>query len=83
MYILITLLIGAVVGWVASLLWKGSGSGLIMNIILGIAGAYVGQWLFDQLNINISGRWASFFTAVVGAFVLLWIKSLLFNQRKV
>ncbi len=78
-----TILIGALVGWIASLLAKGKGSGLIMNIILGVAGGYVGGWIFSKLDVNMGDlSYGPFLTAVIGAFVLLWIKGLLFTKKK-
>ena len=44
--ILITLAIGAAAGWLAGLLVEGAGFGLLWNIIIGIAGAFVAGWLF-------------------------------------
>jgi uncharacterized membrane protein YeaQ/YmgE (transglycosylase-associated protein family) len=44
MEVIVTLIIGAVAGWLGSTLYKGSGLGLIGNIIVGIAGSFVGYW---------------------------------------
>ena len=67
------LLVGALAGWIGSLLFKGSGSGLFMNIVLGILGAIVGGWIFEKLNIQIGGFKGAVITAAIGAFVVLWI----------
>ena len=77
MELLYTLLIGAVAGWLAGQIMKGSGYGLLVNIILGIVGAFVGSWLFGVLGISIaSGLVGSLITAVIGAVVILFIASL-------
>ena len=77
MELLYTLLIGAVAGWLAGQIMKGSGYGLLINIILGIVGAFVGSWLFGVLGISIaSGLVGSLITAVIGAVVILFIASL-------
>lgn len=73
------LIIGGIAGWIGSLLWKGTGSGIIMNIILGILGGLFGGWLFRQLGIG--GAVGPFITAVLGAFLLQWIFSLLSRGR--
>lgn len=77
MELLYTLIIGAIAGWLAGLIMKGSGYGLLINIILGIVGAFVGSWLFGALGISIaSGLLGSLITAVIGAVVVLFIAGL-------
>ena len=76
------LIVGALAGWLGSLLFKGSGSGLIMNILLGIVGAIVGGWIFQKLNITVGGFTGSVITAAVGAFVVLWLYRLLGGGRR-
>ncbi len=76
------IIIGGIAGWLASLMWKGSGSGLIINILLGIAGAIVGGFVFGLLGMESTGTWGSFITAVVGAFLLLWIRSFLMHTKR-
>ena len=49
--LLIRLLIGAIAGWLAGIIVKGYGFGLIGNIVVGIVGAFVGGWLFGQFGI--------------------------------
>ena len=72
--IIIWLVIGAIAGWLAGLLVKGGGYGLIGDIVVGIVGALIGGWLAGALGISIgSGFVASIITAVIGAVVLLVI----------
>ncbi|MEZ5082932.1 MAG: GlsB/YeaQ/YmgE family stress response membrane protein [Bacteroidales bacterium] len=75
------LIIGAVAGWLAGLIMKGAGFGLIVNIIVGCVGAVLGGWLFGVLGFNSTGLLGSLITALVGAIVLLWILSLI-NKKK-
>lgn len=49
---LYTLVVGGLAGWIASNFMKGRGMGIIMNIILGIIGAFVGMFLFSLLGVN-------------------------------
>ncbi|MFX1764751.1 GlsB/YeaQ/YmgE family stress response membrane protein [Paraburkholderia sp. A1RI-2L] len=68
------LVIGAVAGWLAGLLVKGGGFGLIVDIIVGIVGAFIGGWLAGLLGIHIGGGMiSSIITAIVGAVILLFI----------
>ena len=72
------ILIGAVAGWLAGQLMKGSGFGLLWNIIIGIVGALIGGWLLGVLGVSIgSGLVGSLVTAVIGAVVLLFIGRLI------
>lgn len=81
MYFLWYLLIGLVAGYVASLIVKGSGSGLIVNLVIGIIGSFIGGWLFGLMGIVAMGTWGSILTSIAGAVVLLLIVSL-FTRRK-
>lgn len=65
------LLIGALAGWLAGLMTRGGGFGLVGDLVVGILGALVGGFLFDALNIHTVGFIGSFITSTVGAVVLL------------
>ncbi len=68
------LIIGAIAGWLAGMLVKGGGFGLIVDIIVGIVGAFIGGWLAGVLGITLGGGWiGSIITAVIGAVILLFI----------
>jgi len=68
------LIVGAVAGWLAGVLVKGGGFGLIGDIIVGIIGAFIGGWLAGVLHIHVGSGWISaIITAGVGAIVLLII----------
>jgi uncharacterized membrane protein YeaQ/YmgE (transglycosylase-associated protein family) len=70
------LIIGAVAGWLAGLLMKGEGFGILGNIIVGVIGALLGGFLFDLLGFSIGGLIGSLITALVGAIVLLFLVGL-------
>jgi len=70
------LLVGLVAGWLAGLIMKGRGFGVIGNIIVGIVGAFIGSFVFSFLGIAATGTIGSIITATVGAVVLLFIASL-------
>ncbi|WP_321844949.1 GlsB/YeaQ/YmgE family stress response membrane protein [Paraburkholderia bannensis] len=68
------LIIGAIAGWLAGVLVKGGGFGLIVDIIVGIVGAFIGGWLAGLLHIHIgTGIISSIITAIVGAVILLFV----------
>lgn len=68
------IIIGAIAGWLAGLLVKGGGFGLIVDIIVGIVGAFIGGWLAGVLGIHIGGGFiSSIIVAVIGAVILLFI----------
>jgi uncharacterized membrane protein YeaQ/YmgE (transglycosylase-associated protein family) len=73
------LLIGALVGWLAGLIMKGRGFGILGNIVVGVVGAFVGGFLFSLLGISWGGLLGSLGTALVGAIVLLWVVGLFKN----
>jgi uncharacterized membrane protein YeaQ/YmgE (transglycosylase-associated protein family) len=68
------LIIGVVAGWLAGMLVKGGGFGLIGDIVVGVIGAFIGGWLAGVLHISIgSGLISSIITATVGAVLLIFI----------
>jgi uncharacterized membrane protein YeaQ/YmgE (transglycosylase-associated protein family) len=75
--LLIFLAVGALAGWIAGKLMKGSGFGLLGNIVLGIIGAFVGSWLFGAAGIHVAQGLANWLiTSVVGASALLFLVGL-------
>ena len=74
--IVIMLVIGGVAGWIAGLIMKGGGFGIIGNIIVGIIGSFIGGWLLSLVNIGTSGYIGAILGAVLGAVVLLFIVGL-------
>ena len=78
--VLITLAIGAVAGWLAGLLVEGAGFGLLWNILIGIAGAFVAGWLFPRLGLGLTlggGIVVAIVSATLGAVVLLLVVNLI------
>jgi len=77
MNIIIWLIIGALAGWLAGVLVKGGGFGVLWNIVIGIIGSFIGGWVFGFLGITALGTAGSFVAAVVGAVILLLILRLI------
>ncbi len=82
MYFLWYLLIGAVAGWLASLIVKGNGSGLLMNLLIGIVGGVLGGWIFSLFGLMAVGTMGSLITSLAGAVILLWIAALVSHKGK-
>jgi uncharacterized membrane protein YeaQ/YmgE (transglycosylase-associated protein family) len=73
--LIMTLIIGALAGWLAGKVMKGKGFGIIGNIIVGIIGAVLGGFLFGLLGVSVGGMVGSLVTATIGAIILLYIVS--------
>ena len=70
--ILTMVIVGGVAGWLAGMIFSGKGLGMIINIVVGIVGAFFGTQLFKILKISIaSGLVGSIIVATIGALVLL------------
>jgi len=76
--IVIWLVVGAIAGWLAGQVVKGSGFGLIGDIVVGIIGAVVAGWLLPQLGLVIGGGiLGAIVNAFIGAVILLLILRLI------
>jgi uncharacterized membrane protein YeaQ/YmgE (transglycosylase-associated protein family) len=72
--ILVIILVGAVAGWLAGLIVKGYGYGLLGNIVVGIVGAFVAGLIFPRLGLSIgSGIAGAIVHATIGAVILLFL----------
>ncbi len=68
------IIIGALAGWIGSKIVKGGGSGLLMNIVIGVVGALIGGFLLSFfLDTAAGGWWFTLFSAILGSVILLWI----------
>jgi len=71
---LVTILIGGVIGWLASMLMKTDAQmGLLANVIVGIIGSSLGFWLAGVLGIGAGSAIGAYLIAVIGAAVLIGI----------
>ncbi len=76
--LLITLLIGAIAGWLAGQIVHGTSFGLLGDILIGIVGALLASWLFPTLGLHLGGGiLASIIAATLGAVILLMIVGLI------
>lgn len=75
---LIMLMVGGIAGWLAALVMRGRGLGVVGNIVVGIVGALLANWLLPILGIVIGGGFiGSILHAFIGAIVLLFLISLI------
>jgi len=71
------ILVGLIAGWITGKIMKGSGYGVIGDIVLGIVGGFVGGWVMQSLHIYGGGLIFSICVAVLGAVILVVIVRLL------
>ncbi len=71
---IITLIIGGIVGWLASIVMKTNAQmGLIANVLVGVGGSLLGYWLAGLVGIAPAGGILRFVIAVAGAALLIFI----------
>jgi uncharacterized membrane protein YeaQ/YmgE (transglycosylase-associated protein family) len=76
--IIVWLIVGAIAGWLAGLIVKGGGFGLIGNIVVGIVGAVVAGWLLPRLGVSLgSGILSAIINSAIGGVIVLVIISLI------
>jgi len=77
MSLIIQLVVGGIVGWLASIVMKTNAQmGLIANIVVGVVGSFVGGWLAVQLGV-VGGTLVQWVVSIVGAVVLIAILKML------
>ena len=80
-HLLLFLVIGVVAGFLAGKIMKGSGFGLIGDLIIGVIGSFIGVWVFGLLGISSGGLIGLLIAAVVGALLLLFVIRLAKKSR--
>lgn len=86
MSFILWLIVGGVVGWLASLIMKTDGQqGILLNVVVGIVGAFIGGWLISPLlgagTINEGFSVMSIIVSLIGAIILLAIVNLFRRGR--
>jgi len=84
--IIIWLIVGGIVGWLASMIMKTDAQqGILLNVVVGIVGAFIGGWLIGPLvgasSINDGFTVMSFVVSLIGAIILLAIVNLFRRGR--
>ena len=78
--VLMLLIVGAVAGWLASVLMKSKGLSLGGYLVLGILGAIVGGLVFDLIGLGAYGLIARIISATVGAMIVIWGVKAIWNK---
>ncbi|MEM7134058.1 MAG: GlsB/YeaQ/YmgE family stress response membrane protein [Chloroflexota bacterium] len=73
MGILFSIIVGGLAGWLAGQIMRGSGYGLIGNIVIGIVGGMIGGFLFSFIGFAAIGIFGRIITSVVGAILLIYV----------
>ena len=83
MGIIAWIVLGLIAGFIASKVVNHTGSGLLMDIVLGVVGALVGGFVFSMFGaVGVTGfNIYSMLVAVVGAVVVLWLYHMLIGRR--
>jgi uncharacterized membrane protein YeaQ/YmgE (transglycosylase-associated protein family) len=80
--IIVILVVGIVAGWLAGQIVAGGGFGLIGDLVVGIIGAFIGDWLLPRLGVHLGSGWVSLIvSAAIGAIVLLLLLRLFAGRR--
>ena len=76
--VLVILFVGLVAGWLAGKVVRGTGFGLIGNLLIGVAGAFIAAWLFPKFGIQLgTGIVSEIIFSALGAIILLVVVRLL------
>ena len=72
------IIVGLIAGWLAGVIMKGGGYGVVGDIIVGIVGALLGGWLFSTMGVSTGGGLlGSIIVALVGAIILIFLLRLI------
>jgi uncharacterized membrane protein YeaQ/YmgE (transglycosylase-associated protein family) len=72
------IIVGLIAGWLAGVIMKGGGFGVIGDIIVGIVGALLGGWLFSTMGVSTGGGLlGAIIVALIGAIILIFLLRLI------
>ena len=72
------IIVGLVAGWLAGVIMKGGGFGVIGDIVVGIVGALIGGWLFSTMGVSAGGGLlGAIIVALIGAIILIFLLRLI------
>jgi uncharacterized membrane protein YeaQ/YmgE (transglycosylase-associated protein family) len=76
--LLVIIVVGIIAGWLAGLIVQGGGMGILFDLLVGIVGAFIGNWLFAHFHLHLGvGLVGAIVHATVGAVILLFVLRLL------
>ena len=85
MDLIVTLIIGGLIGWLASVIMKTDAQmGILANVLVGIVGSFLGNWLAGALGMDVGGGAARWLVALLGSILLIGIVRALggFGRRR-
>jgi len=78
MDLIITLIIGGIVGWLASIIMKTNAQmGVLANVLIGIVGSFIGHAIANQMHLGAQGTLGSWIISILGAVLLIALLSAL------
>jgi uncharacterized membrane protein YeaQ/YmgE (transglycosylase-associated protein family) len=72
-YLLWVIVLGILAGWIAGKIMRGSGFGLLGDLVVGVVGSLLGSFIFGLLGLGAYGLIGRLVVAVIGAVILLWL----------
>jgi uncharacterized membrane protein YeaQ/YmgE (transglycosylase-associated protein family) len=75
-HLIVFLFVGGVIGWLAGVIVRGRGFGILADIVIGIVGSMFGGWMAEVLGISLGSSFAEFMMAILGAVVLVGLTRL-------
>jgi uncharacterized membrane protein YeaQ/YmgE (transglycosylase-associated protein family) len=75
-HLIVFLIIGGVIGWLAGVIVRGRGFGILADIAIGILGSIFGGWMAEVLGLSINSSFGEFMMAILGAVVLVGLTRL-------
>ena len=75
-HLVVFLIIGGVIGWLAGVVVRGRGFGILADIAIGILGSILGGWMAQVIGLSISSSFGEFLMATLGAVVLVGLTRL-------
>ena len=82
MSLLALIAVGLIAGWLAGLIIRGHGLGIIGDLVVGLIGALIGGYLFSLLGIVTNSFFGWILTALAGSVILLFIVNLISGERR-
>jgi uncharacterized membrane protein YeaQ/YmgE (transglycosylase-associated protein family) len=79
---ILTLIIGGLAGWLAGKIMRGGGFGVLLNILIGVIGSFIGGSMFWLLGLRATGLIGSLIAATLGAIVLIYLADYLAGRRR-
>jgi uncharacterized membrane protein YeaQ/YmgE (transglycosylase-associated protein family) len=72
------IIVGLIAGWLAGVVMKGGGFGVVGDIVVGIIGALIGGWLFSSMGVSAGGGLlGAIIVALIGAIILIFLLRLI------